>query len=413
MAGACRSIAASRRESIVRRRGSVASVRSPSSTRRTACAAVIRHADWSGAAVADVLARRRLRGTAASATPERRYRNAWVFIDRNRLGPGQRRAPVPLRARTTTPRSTPGSSSTATPRTGRASNARASASCSTARRSIVLLMLNCVELISSHVDDPHRQPARHRGGSASGGWRFTFLQHGVTKDDLSRWLNRTADQPLDHRHRGRVPVDRRRRHAVRLHGQGSAPDRVPPPRSVAAARRSPHVLAADRLLLSCRRGAASWSVTRRGRAVPLAHPGFWDSPYATNWLELLRIRTTARARRARRSAHRVRPASEQRRVPARDRSPTTSRSYRYEDVDIQELFARGAAMITDYSSNAFELAYLNRPVIYFQFDRAGLLLRPARLPARRVELRDRRLRARRRARVRGSRRAGDRSSTAG
>ena len=58
-----------------------------------------------------------------------------------------------------------------------------------------------------------------------------------------------ADQPLHHRHRGRVPLDRRRRHAVRLHGQGGAPDRIPAPRSVAADRPGSRVLAADRLLL--------------------------------------------------------------------------------------------------------------------------------------------------------------------
>lgn len=36
---------------------------------------------------------------------------------------------------------------------------------------------------------------------------------------------------------------------------------------------------------------------------------------------------------------------------------------------IQELFCRSALMITDYSSVAFEMAYLCKPVIYFQFDR--------------------------------------------
>ena len=49
--------------------------------------------------------------------------------------------------------------------------------------------------------------------------------------------------------------------------------------------------------------------------------------------------------------------------------PAHVEAHRYGDVDIQEVFARGAAIITDYSSNAFELAYLNRPAIYFQFDR--------------------------------------------
>ncbi|WP_052283171.1 CDP-glycerol glycerophosphotransferase family protein [Kluyvera genomosp. 1] len=35
---------------------------------------------------------------------------------------------------------------------------------------------------------------------------------------------------------------------------------------------------------------------------------------------------------------------------------------------IQELFLRASIMITDYSSVAFEMAYLNKPVCYYQFD---------------------------------------------
>ncbi|WP_144584111.1 CDP-glycerol glycerophosphotransferase family protein [Campylobacter coli] len=36
---------------------------------------------------------------------------------------------------------------------------------------------------------------------------------------------------------------------------------------------------------------------------------------------------------------------------------------------LQELFCNSSLMITDYSSVAFEMAYLNKPVIYYQFDR--------------------------------------------
>ncbi|EHV0428070.1 CDP-glycerol glycerophosphotransferase family protein, partial [Campylobacter coli] len=35
---------------------------------------------------------------------------------------------------------------------------------------------------------------------------------------------------------------------------------------------------------------------------------------------------------------------------------------------LQELFCNSSLMITDYSSVAFEMAYLNKPVIYYQFD---------------------------------------------
>jgi CDP-glycerol glycerophosphotransferase (TagB/SpsB family) len=43
---------------------------------------------------------------------------------------------------------------------------------------------------------------------------------------------------------------------------------------------------------------------------------------------------------------------------------------RYSDTNVQEVLARSAVMVTDYSSLAFEMAYIERPVVYFQFDQA-------------------------------------------
>lgn len=40
----------------------------------------------------------------------------------------------------------------------------------------------------------------------------------------------------------------------------------------------------------------------------------------------------------------------------------------FSDIGIQDVFARASLMITDYSSVAFEMAYLKKPVIYYQFD---------------------------------------------
>jgi CDP-glycerol glycerophosphotransferase (TagB/SpsB family) len=38
--------------------------------------------------------------------------------------------------------------------------------------------------------------------------------------------------------------------------------------------------------------------------------------------------------------------------------------------DIRSYFARSAAFVTDFSSMAFNAAYIERPVVYFQFDQA-------------------------------------------
>jgi len=41
----------------------------------------------------------------------------------------------------------------------------------------------------------------------------------------------------------------------------------------------------------------------------------------------------------------------------------------HKNVSIQALFQESAAMVTDYSSVAFEMAYIGRPVAYYQFDK--------------------------------------------
>jgi glycosyltransferase involved in cell wall biosynthesis len=229
-----------------------------------------------------------------------------------------------------------------------------------------LLMLHCDELISSHVDDDVVDPVGRRRFGA-GRWRLTFLQHGVTKDDISRLVNR-------------APIDRFITATAAEYG-------------AIAADGSPYVFTGRELALTglprhdrlLQLGAAASADDARlllvmptwrrdlfgdaGAAGGLrALPGFWDSAYATTWLELLRadrLRLLA-ARAGLRIAFVPHPAMS---MMADASVPTDVDVHRYEDVDVQQLFVRGAVIITDYSSNAFELAYLNRPVIYFQFDR--------------------------------------------
>ncbi|EAH7485002.1 capsular biosynthesis protein, partial [Campylobacter coli] len=40
-----------------------------------------------------------------------------------------------------------------------------------------------------------------------------------------------------------------------------------------------------------------------------------------------------------------------------------------QNESLQKLFCNSSLMITDYSSVAFEMAYLEKPVIYYQFDK--------------------------------------------
>jgi CDP-glycerol glycerophosphotransferase (TagB/SpsB family) len=45
----------------------------------------------------------------------------------------------------------------------------------------------------------------------------------------------------------------------------------------------------------------------------------------------------------------------------------------YDNCDVQKLLTRAAALVTDYSSINFDSAYIERPVVYFQFDRGEFL----------------------------------------
>jgi hypothetical protein len=41
----------------------------------------------------------------------------------------------------------------------------------------------------------------------------------------------------------------------------------------------------------------------------------------------------------------------------------------YQSDDVQEVLSHAAAVVTDYSSLAFDAAFIRRPVVYFQFDK--------------------------------------------
>jgi glycosyltransferase involved in cell wall biosynthesis len=54
----------------------------------------------------------------------------------------------------------------------------------------IVLMLNCAWVVSSHAPRAVAAPPKVTRMLPGPTWRFAFLQHGVTKDDLSKWLNK-------------------------------------------------------------------------------------------------------------------------------------------------------------------------------------------------------------------------------
>ena len=236
-----------------------------------------------------------------------------------------------------------------------------------------MLMLNASWLLSSHADVAITTPPGLMRALREPTWRYAFLQHGVIKDDLSKWLNRKEMDLF-------VVSTRAELESVTADGTGyvvtTKETRLTGlprfDRLAAKARRYPPD---DRDLIIVAPTWRQWLTEYVDPATQrhVLSDAFWESDYLKNWDALLRsprIATAAGIRRWRigfMPHPNMQPALEQLRLPP-DVEPMT-----FEGVDVQELYARCALLVTDYSSVAFNIAYIDAPVVYFQFDRDQML----------------------------------------
>jgi hypothetical protein len=230
-----------------------------------------------------------------------------------------------------------------------------------------LLMLNCDQLISSHADLPVSRPSAITR-LAPPTWRFTFLQHGVIKDDLARWLN-----PKD------VDI-----FVVSTHGEyhsivddGTGYRYTTREVQLTGLPRFDKVLEAGKKYPPDRRDVILIAPTWRMWLVSKAGDQRWGidteqfrrSDFAQNWNAVLRSeKLQAVAERCGLELGVLMHPNLQSVAPALDLPPSAS-TFGFEDSDVRELFARARVVVTDYSSMAFNAAYIERPIVYFQFDR--------------------------------------------
>lgn len=236
-----------------------------------------------------------------------------------------------------------------------------------------VIALNAEHLLSSHADLPVVAPRELEPFGVRPRWRFTFLQHGVIKDDLSTWLNvkpidlfvtstRAEFESVAADHTSYTFTTRE----VILTGLPRF-DRL---REIGA-RVDP---AARNLVLV----APTWRSWLTGEMDIVSQrrdlaPSVLESEFMRCWLGVL-------------GSERLRAAAESRGVqigflphpnlqPVLDELdlPSWVQPLTFDGDDAQELFARAAVQVTDYSSMAFNSAYLGRPVVYFQFDRDRVL----------------------------------------
>lgn len=229
-----------------------------------------------------------------------------------------------------------------------------------------LLALNCVHVVSSHTGKEFGLDAARFGDRMR--WRYSFPQHGYIKDDLSHWLGPqnfdcfVTSSPAEHA--SIVADDTPYPYTDREVRRTGLPrhDRL---LRIAGALPATEV---NRLLVM-----PTWRGSlvdeRAGARSPAEHLAvFAQSAYATHWRALLanpqlRERALAAGLRLTFVPH---PNAEP--YLAAFDLPSEVEVVRLSSGVAQQIFARTAVFLTDYTSLAFTFALLRRPVFYYQFD---------------------------------------------
>ncbi|MFK7985420.1 MAG: CDP-glycerol glycerophosphotransferase family protein [Sandaracinaceae bacterium] len=225
-------------------------------------------------------------------------------------------------------------------------------------------LANATHLISSHAD---HYVTDYPGGQLGPYFRppyFTFLQHGVINYDLSAWLNRkkidcfVTSTPAEH-------------HAIVGDGRYKFTEREVVmsglPRHDALLKTSARP---ERTVLVCPTWRKQLAGSAGGGSRRTVNDTFFTSDFALQWRAFLH--SSAVRDLLLEHGYRMRFLPHPNLKPYLDWFALPSHVALVEygtGESVQGEFARAALMVTDYSSVAFEMAYLERPVLYFQFDR--------------------------------------------
>jgi glycosyltransferase involved in cell wall biosynthesis len=231
-----------------------------------------------------------------------------------------------------------------------------------------VLMLNAAHVVSSHLDVEFARPIEDRFYPSKQRWKFTFLQHGIVLHDMAAWFNQ---KNLD------VLVTTTRAEYDAITADGSPYQLTTKEVALTGLARHDALLKKRRAMSEDSRNViliaptwrealfkpkSGWGATRE------LIDDFWQSDYAKSWFGLLRSAELLEGARA--NGHEVWFLPHPMLQPhvTQEDLPSGVRLVRYSDGDIQDVIAQARVMVTDYSSLAFEAAFLQTPVVYFQFD---------------------------------------------
>lgn len=218
--------------------------------------------------------------------------------------------------------------------------------------------------ISSHIHNDHPLVDGHYTPN----FRNIFLQHGVIKDDISRYLN---SKPIN------LMVASTPGEYASIVDDGTQYDYTNKDVMLTGLPRFDELLAArnrvsadqhDLVLL-----APTWRKWLNKPVTPGSHrreivDNFTDTEFAKAWQEILTSEEIAQA--ASEQGYKVGFLPHPNLAEALDRFdvPEHIEVLSFTEGNVQEIFARSRVLVTDYSSMAFNAAYLDTPVVYYQFD---------------------------------------------
>lgn len=225
----------------------------------------------------------------------------------------------------------------------------------------------CEKIISSHIE---AHIHNYFGDFYDGTKKFVFLQHGVTKNDLSRWLNgkkhvacfitTTQDEYNSIVYNQRYKFTKKE---VKLTGF--------PRHDVLYQKNNQNLSEKIILIMPTWRNYLMGETIGKGANIRELNPNFLKSTYASHWLSLLK-------------SDKLKELVEQFGYQIIFAPHANIQSYldlmnlpSYLNIwyasqateSIQDLFVKADFMITDYSSTAFEMAYIGKPTLYYQFDK--------------------------------------------
>ncbi|GAA1854087.1 bifunctional glycosyltransferase/CDP-glycerol:glycerophosphate glycerophosphotransferase [Brevibacterium marinum] len=230
------------------------------------------------------------------------------------------------------------------------------------------LCLNARYIVSSHADAYVYSPFVLSNGERPR-WKFVFLQHGVTQNNISRWLNgkniagmvtSTVDEFAsvagDHSPYKLSAKD------VSLTGM--------PRHDVLAKKASSYALderSVITVMPTWRQFLVGEAIGRGNRRLP--NYGFFESEFLRRWLDVLE--SPELQRMAEEHEYRImfmpHPNLEDY-LPGLT-LPDHVEVRSFAETNVQDVIAQSAVVVTDYSSIAFDAAIVHRPVVYYQFDR--------------------------------------------